>query len=822
MKKIHSIFGIVFLFISAFSLNAQEISPISMISSSNTSLTIKFESPSFEFIEVETPRGINIVPLMQGASNILIEGAPDLPKYTCSYIIPDGLNASIQILKSSYTDYNFDVAPSKGNLTRNISPSKVSYSYGKQYEKDAFFPSVIYDAQTPHIVRDFNGQALWIYPMQYNPVTKVLRVYDSLELDIQFQSSIVYPSSMDSQFEMIYEDLFINYDVSQKSSLDNEDGGMLIIADYQFVDQMADFMAWKSQKGISNEIVDIASIGNNQEALKTYIEEYYHSHNLTYVLFVGDHQHIPAYSASSGYSDNYYGYIEGDDSYPEVFIGRFSAENQNQVTTQVNRVIQYEQSPVISEAYSNSVGVGSSEGPGDDGEYDYQHLRNIRSGLLDYTYTSGYELYDGSQGGEDADGNPNASDLQVLLQEGMGLINYTGHGSSLSCSSSGYSSSDVNQLINTDVHPFFWSVACVNGDFTGGTCFAETWLRATHHETGEPTGAIATLMSTINQSWSPPMEGQDHMNLILTEMSENSQSRSFGGISMNGCMKMNDTYGASGDEMTDTWTCFGDPSVMVRTKAPENIEVSYSSNIASESTSLDVLCSIEDALVSLTLDGEIIGTGIVSEGAATISFDIITSLNPITVTVTASNSLPHIGYISVSSPEVITQQVINLPASWSLFSTYMLADDMDIASVLDNLDTEIILVKDYAGMAFLPNWNFNGIGEMLVGQGYQIKIQDATHLTVVGDYMLPEENPIYLTAGWNLVAYLRLENAPVDAVFESLSSNGNVIVVKDYLGLAYLPDWNFNGIGNLSPGKAYQVKTNNEDVLYYFSNSESY
>ena len=404
----------------------------------------------------------------------------------------------------------------------------------------------------------------------------------------------------------------------------------------------------------------------------------------------------------------------------------------------------------------------------------------------------------------------------------MGLINYTGHGSSLSCSSSGYNSSDVNQLTNTDVHPFFWSVACVNGDFTGVTCFAETWLRATHSETGRPTGAIATLMSTINQSWAPPMEGQDHMNLILTEMSQNSQSRSFGGISMNGCMKMNDTYGSSGDEMTDTWTCFGDPSVMVRTKVPEGIEVSYSSNISLASTSLDVLCPVEDALVSLTQDGEIIGTGIVSEGSANVNFNDLSSLNPITVTVTASNSVPHIGYISVSSPEVITQQVINLPASWSLFSTYMLADDMDIASVLNNLDTEIILVKDYEGMAFLPSWNFNGIGEMLVGQGYQIKIQGATNLTVVGDYMFPEENPIYLTEGWNLVAYLRLESALVDAVFESVNSNGNLIVVKDDQGLAYLPDWNFNGIGNLSPGKAYQVKTNNEDFLYYLSNSESY
>lgn len=824
MKKSIIVFKIIFSFLAAFTNNVKGQSPISLISSSNNSLVIKYELPGFEFVEVETSKGLSVIPIMKGASPILIEGAPDLPKYACSYIVPDGSVSSIKILKSSYIDYDYDIAPSKGNLTRNINLSKVPYFYGKQYNKDAFFPSVIYDAQSPYIVRDFNGQAIWIYPMQYNPVKNVLRVYEFMELEIQFQSSIIYPTSMDSQFEMIYEDLFINYDTYQKSNIDIEDGSMLIIADYQFVDQMADFMVWKSQKGIYNEIVDIASIGNNQEALKTFIEEYYHSHNLTYVLFVGDHQHIPAYiSASlSGYSDNYYGYIDGDDSYPEVFVGRFSAENQNQVMTQVNRVIQYEQNPVISEAYSNSVGVGSSEGPGDDGEYDYQHLRNIRSDLLNYTYTFGYELYDGSQGGEDAEGNPNASDLHVLLQEGMGLINYTGHGSSLSCSSSGYNSSNVNQLTNTDVHPFFWSVACVNGDFTGSTCFAETWLRAKHNETGEPTGAIATLMSTINQSWAPPMEGQDHMNLILTEMSENSQSRSFGGISMNGCMKMNYTYGSSGDEMTDTWTCFGDPSVMVRTKAPENIEVSYSSNVYIESNSIDVLCSVDDAIVVLTQDGEIIGSGIVSEGYANVSFNDLSSLNSITITVTASNSVPHIGYISVSSPELITQQVINLPESWSLFSTYMLTDDMDIASVLNNLDTEIILVKDVEGMAYLPNWNFNGIGEMIVGQGYQIKIQDAVNFTIQGVYMLPEENPIYLIDGWNLVAYLRLENAPVEAVFESLNVSGNLIVVKDEQGLAYIPNWNFNGIGNLYPGKAYQIKTNNDDFLHYLPNSESY
>ena len=52
---------------------------------------------------------------------------------------------------------------------------------------------------------------------------------------------------------------------------------------------------------------------------------------------------------------------------------------------------------------------------------------------------------------------------------------------------------------------------------------------------------------------------------------------------------MNDTYGSAGDNMTDTWTCFGDPSVIVRTQAPENMTISYNPAIPVGSTSLDVL-----------------------------------------------------------------------------------------------------------------------------------------------------------------------------------------------------------------------------------------
>ena len=33
-----------------------------------------------------------------------------------------------------------------------------------------------------------------------------------------------------------------------------------------------------------------------------------------------------------------------------------------------------------------------------------------------------------------------------------------------------------------------------------------------------------------------------------------------------------------------------------------------------------------------------------------------------------------------------------------------------------------------------------------------------------------------------------------------------LIIAKDYLGAAYLPEWNFNGIGTLERGFGYQIK----------------
>jgi thiol-disulfide isomerase/thioredoxin len=170
----------------------------------------------------------------------------------------------------------------------------------------------------------------------------------------------------------------------------------------------------------------------------------------------------------------------------------------------------------------------------------------------------------------------------------------------------------------------------------------------------------------------------------------------------------------------------------------------------------------------------------------------------------------------------IVSQTINLPSGWSIFSTYIESDNADFEFVVSGVSTEIVIAKNYLGSAYLPDWGFNGIGDIQLEQGYQIKAKNSCSFMVNGSYLYPQLNTLNLVNGWNIISYLRTEGALADLVFGDLNTQGNLVIVKDANGAAYLPSWGFNGIGNLEPGKGYQVKTNAACQLIYLSNLQSY
>ena len=167
-------------------------------------------------------------------------------------------------------------------------------------------------------------------------------------------------------------------------------------------------------------------------------------------------------------------------------------------------------------------------------------------------------------------------------------------------------------------------------------------------------------------------------------------------------------------------------------------------------------------------------------------------------------------------------QNIDILEGWSIFSTYIIpqVDSLDelLLPIVDNIE----IVKDFQGTAYIPDYNFNGIGSLSIGQGYQSKLYAPSSIDVCGEYASPELNPISLTQGWNMVGYLRLDPAPADLVLGEIAAEGNLVIAKDYLGLAYLPDWNFNAIGNMQATQGYQIKVSEDDILLYLSNDNSY
>ena len=99
---------------------------------------------------------------------------------------------------------------------------------------------------------------------------------------------------------------------------------------------------------------------------------------------------------------------------------------------------------------------------------------------------------------------------------------------------------------------------------------------------------------------------------LLVGASTNGTKRTYAGLSINGCFLMNDEY--SDFDMTDTWTCFGDPSLYVRTDNPAAMTISHNSVIVVGESVFNVTCDTDEALATVSDNGVIVGSAVVTGG----------------------------------------------------------------------------------------------------------------------------------------------------------------------------------------------------------------
>ena len=176
------------------------------------------------------------------------------------------------------------------------------------------------------------------------------------------------------------------------------------------------------------------------------------------------------------------------------------------------------------------------------------------------------------------------------------------------------------------------------------------------------------------------------------------------------------------------------------------------------------------------------------------------------------------GLSAVESFSTNLNQSIVISDGWSIISTYIDPEDPNMVSVFSSItdDGNLVIVKDQSGYVYWPEFNLNNIGDITIGQGYQIKANSNDEIVISG--MLSQHASSIPLSGWSILGYLHRE--PADAVYLMSPQVDYITIVKDEDGNVYWPEFNLNSIGDMQPGKGYQIKTSN-DITFQYPDLES-
>jgi len=606
---------------------------------------------------------------LPGECNTMVEGMPDLPKVTRSFVIPDNADMKARVISCRCERINLPVAPSRGYISRNINPADVDYAFSEDYNSVEFFPNNTIFLSDSYILRGIRGVSLDVYPFLYYPETQTLRIYRYLLVEIKnggsdsTSLSVKINKSADNYMSEIYENHFLNYTKDRYDAV-NDSGRMIVISHADFLSDIQPYIDWKNQKGIPTDLYEVSSIGADAATIRTFLQyEYEKDDGLVFVQLVGDADLVPTfgidrdYCDGSGASDASYALLAGDDSYPDIFVGRFSAGTSLGLQTQVERTIHYERDLADGDWLHKGTGMGSAwgEGYGHLGLRDRDAVEQMRIKLLDYTYSEVDQLYEW--------GDPPAGQIPVPVQDyinaindGRSIVNVAGHGD-CDCNyvippgspyGDVFNIDSVYHLSNENKLPFIFLGAPYQGNFQLEPTFPEAWLRARLEDKSATIGAIAIYASSVDLDYASPQA----MNYEMVELLVNDNFHSIGGLMYNGGCYAIDVYNDRGEKTFKSYNLLGDVSLAVRTDTPAPITVAHDSTITTGASTSEVIVEgVQNALCAISLNSALYGYGYTNDtGYVEITLgQPVSGTTPLDLVVTAHNKITYMSQVEIES-----------------------------------------------------------------------------------------------------------------------------------------------------------------------------
>ena len=358
-------FSPVLLMAEWIPLNKQQPLPatpnVTLISDDNNSTVLKIEISGFELNEFISGdihyQKIDL--LSESFKNN--PGYPELPYIAKVLAIPDQAGVSVEVLETGeiQTFSNVYLPPARESWLEG-SPETPYTENTDSYNSMSVYPNEFAQLDSPSIFRDFRIVRVSVFPLRYIPAKKQLQAVSSITVRINYgKGEAANPKTTAKKpiapsFGKLYQQFIFNYQsVLNKEYGGKEDGHelMLCIMPDAFVASFQIYAEWKRESGIDIHVTKFSDIGANATdatIIKNHIADAYHNWEVppSYVLIVGDDGVFPKQICSYGFpNEDFFVEIDGNDFFPELFIGRFTNESDYGLQVMVNKFLKYEKTP---------------------------------------------------------------------------------------------------------------------------------------------------------------------------------------------------------------------------------------------------------------------------------------------------------------------------------------------------------------------------------------------------------------------------------------------------------------------------------------------
>jgi len=568
-----------------FSAAVESDKPLKVLSQNSRQIRLSFTSPDLELKNYDG----NFKRLeMAGCEFTAQSGYPELPMFNAWIAIPP------------QGDFTITVNHTQPSIRSNVTPKPVyateEHERASNYNRAAYasstaYPARRYEYSQPQIMRDFRVVQISLFPVQYNAATGELEIVSDFDIQIDISNNpgvneLPAYTSYSSAFTKIYESMIINFDY-YRDVLSAPPGARILLiygnnTDNVFQTKLAEFVAWKRQKGFEVNFVSTSQTGGSSNtAIKNYIQTQYNNASTRpdFIILLGDtagSYTIPAFvenmSSYAGEGDYPYTHLAGNDLLGDAFIGRLSAENISQLDVLFAKIYAVEKNINLSGTSASWLNrillVGDPTSSGISTRYINKFIKELsRKVNPSYSYLETYDT-----------GFANA--INSGINQGVGFFNYRGF---INMSNWDPSSSMVNgtKLSHATI------LTCGTGDYMGDTATSEALMR--WGTAASPAGSVTAIgMSTTgtHTMFNNCLVAGIYDGLFTYNM------RTMGEALLNGRLYIKQVYGSTLDNQANYFAhwcnLMGDPTVETFVGIPGEFTMLAPDSLALGSNLVDV------------------------------------------------------------------------------------------------------------------------------------------------------------------------------------------------------------------------------------------